>query len=144
MRALKGKSFCQLLHVLSLSLYIYRGILYCCNMTVFIFSFTYHISFSDVFPELISDLFLLLNPNFNSNLDLCMNSQARHTTSVFLLPFFRKDKGVNLPSCTFVKPQNDLNVLCALSGRLSEQQKRKDIREKGTTDGKRYFSPLPS
>lgn len=36
------------------------------------FSFTYHISFSDVFPELISDLFVLLNPNFNSNFDLCM------------------------------------------------------------------------
>lgn len=76
----------------SVSIHIETYIVLCCIMTVFIFSFVYHISPSDVFPELISDLFLLLNPNLKFRL-LC-DFQARHTTSVFpTYLFLQRERG---------------------------------------------------
>lgn len=93
----------------SVSVRIQRYIVLCCTMTFYFFLHILHF-----LKWCISWTYLWLMFNFESKLQfkfrLVYDSQARHTTLVFLLTFFCKEKGVSLPSFTFVQPQNDFNV----------------------------------
>lgn len=111
-------------------------------MTAFIFSSTYHISFGDAFPELISDLFLLLNPNLNSNLDLCMilKQDVQENISFPTYLFLPRERGKFTLIHIYAAPKW-LKCLVCFFRKTFWTQKRKD-REERTTEKILFPSPF--